>query len=95
MKKFLNIYIFFLKFRVTFHVQVKSDATNAAYTSASLGLHSDVPFYDYIPGVRFTILLYDITPLFCVLFLCFDNADMRLRRYDALRYTTNICVRLF
>ena len=29
----------------------KSDANNLAYTSLSLPLHGDLPYYDYQPGV--------------------------------------------
>ncbi len=35
-----------------FVVEDKPDPNNAAYTSATLGLHLDLPFYEYVPGVR-------------------------------------------
>ena len=35
------------------NVQTKPNAMNLAYTSARLGLHLDLPFYEYTPGVQF------------------------------------------
>lgn len=35
------------------NVKTKADAMNLAYTSATLGLHLDLPFYSYTPGVQF------------------------------------------
>ena len=35
------------------NVKTKSDPMNLAYTSATLGLHLDLPFYAYTPGVQF------------------------------------------
>ena len=32
------------------NVKVKHDANNLAYTGASLGLHTDLPYYQYTPG---------------------------------------------
>ena len=34
------------------NVRSKPDANNLAYTGASLGLHTDLPYYDYTPGVQ-------------------------------------------
>ena len=34
-------------------VRSKPDANNLAYTGASLGLHTDLPYYRYTPGVQF------------------------------------------
>ena len=34
------------------NVRSKSEANNLAYTGASLGLHTDLPYYDYTPGVQ-------------------------------------------
>ncbi|KAL5238412.1 hypothetical protein ACI65C_005822 [Semiaphis heraclei] len=41
----------------TFKVEVNSDATNLAYRSTYLQLHTDLPYYEYTPGV---ILLHCI-----------------------------------
>ncbi|VVC38057.1 Domain of unknown function DUF971,TauD/TfdA-like domain [Cinara cedri] len=41
----------------TFKVEVNSDATNLAYRSTYLQLHTDLPYYEYAPGV---ILLHCI-----------------------------------
>jgi Taurine catabolism dioxygenase TauD, TfdA family len=38
---------------VDFVVKSKVDANNAAYTSKTLGLHVDLPYYENLPGVRF------------------------------------------
>jgi len=35
-----------------FEVHAKFDANNLAYTSQSLPLHVDLPYYDYVPGVQ-------------------------------------------
>jgi len=35
-----------------FTVKAKVQASNAAYTSVSLGLHTDLPYYQYCPGVQ-------------------------------------------
>ncbi len=37
----------------TFEVEDKGDPNNPAYTSVTLGLHTDLPYYEYIPGVQF------------------------------------------
>ena len=34
------------------NVRSKSEANNLAYTGASLGLHTDLPYYDHTPGVQ-------------------------------------------
>ena len=34
------------------NVRTKPEANNLAYTSASLGLHTDLPYYSYTPGVQ-------------------------------------------
>lgn len=39
--------------RETFKVEVNSDATNLAYRSTYLQLHTDLPYYEYAPGVNF------------------------------------------
>jgi gamma-butyrobetaine dioxygenase len=39
-------------FGAYFNVITKSEPMNLAYTSATLGLHLDLPFYDYTPGVQ-------------------------------------------
>ena len=36
-----------------FRVESKEDPNNLAYTSSTLGLHLDLPFYEYNPGVKF------------------------------------------
>lgn len=38
-------------FSEEFSVQAKADATNVAYTSGYLQLHTDLPYYEYKPGV--------------------------------------------
>ena len=35
------------------NVRSKPDANNLAYTGSTLGLHTDLPFYCYTPGVQF------------------------------------------
>ena len=35
-----------------FEVETKDDPSNLAYTSGTLGLHLDLGFYNYTPGVR-------------------------------------------
>lgn len=50
---------------VTFHskifiVAAKEDATNAAYLSTGLQLHTDLPYYEYKPSVRMMIYLKTI-----------------------------------
>jgi len=40
-------------FGTFWNVVTKSEAMNLAYTSATLGLHLDLPFYSYTPGVQF------------------------------------------
>ena len=45
-------YIFFLLPSEQFSVQAKANATNVAYTSEYLQLHTDLPYYEYKPGVR-------------------------------------------
>ena len=47
----LKIVIYDLIFSHHFEVQAKFDANNLAYTSDFLPLHSDNPYYDYVPGV--------------------------------------------
>ena len=37
------------------NVKVKHDANNLAYTGASLGLHTDLPYYQYTPGMLHSI----------------------------------------
>ena len=41
-------------FRDIFHVMSKPDANNLAYTAGYLPLHTDLPYYRYQPGVRFS-----------------------------------------
>ena len=36
-----------------FEVKAKNDPNNLAYTNAELGLHVDLLFYEYMPGVQF------------------------------------------
>lgn len=36
-----------------FEVQAKEDPSNVAYTSRTLGLHVDLPYYQYMPGCQF------------------------------------------
>lgn len=45
------IRIFFDVSRETFKVEVNADATNLAYRSSYLQLHTDLPYYEYAPGV--------------------------------------------
>lgn len=40
-----------LVFREEYSVQAKANATNVAYTSGYLQLHTDLPYYEYKPGV--------------------------------------------
>lgn len=40
-----------LLFRHTFQVKAKYNPSNLAYTSDGLPLHTDLPYYDYVPGV--------------------------------------------
>jgi len=35
----------------SFLVEERESANNNAYTNATLGLHTDLPFYEYMPGV--------------------------------------------
>ncbi|ELT89689.1 hypothetical protein CAPTEDRAFT_152626 [Capitella teleta] len=35
-----------------FTVKAKMDPSNLAYTSLELGMHTDLPYYDYAPGVQ-------------------------------------------
>ena len=35
----------------TFQVRTKANPNNAAYTNTYLGLHLDLPYYEYNPGV--------------------------------------------
>lgn len=47
----LKIVIYDLIFSHHFDVHAKFDPNHLAYTSHSLPLHSDNPYYDYVPGV--------------------------------------------
>ena len=42
----------------------ESHISNLAYTSAALGLHLDLPYYDFVPGVgqerRFNFLMLEL-----------------------------------
>jgi|688.fasta_scaffold2515138_1 gamma-butyrobetaine dioxygenase len=42
---------------IDFVVQSKPAANNAAYTSKTLGLHVDLPYYENMPGVRLKLVL--------------------------------------
>ncbi len=37
----------------TWKVEDKGDPNNPAYTSVTLALHTDLPYYEYIPGAQF------------------------------------------
>ncbi|XP_074649433.1 gamma-butyrobetaine dioxygenase-like [Tubulanus polymorphus] len=37
----------------SFQVESKTDPSNLAYTNVKLGLHCDLPFYYYVPGLQF------------------------------------------
>ena len=41
---------------VNFEVMFKEDPSNVAYTNGTLGLHTDLPYYEYTPGVIFMLL---------------------------------------
>ena len=47
----MKIDIYDLIFSHHFQVQAKFDAKHLAFTSRYLPLHSDNPYYDYVPGV--------------------------------------------
>ena len=47
---FSHFLIYF--FSEQFSVQAKANAANVAYTSEYLQLHTDLPYYEYKPGVR-------------------------------------------
>ncbi len=47
----LHVMQYGILFRSEFTVMSKADPTNAAFTSAALGLHTDLAFYKYAPGV--------------------------------------------
>ena len=47
----LKICLFYLYFSVEFHVKSKKDPNNLAFTNVTLGLHTDNPYYYYVPGV--------------------------------------------
>ena len=38
-----------------FHVVVKANANNLAYLPVTLGLHADLPYYGYNPGVSVSL----------------------------------------
>ena len=46
-----------VSFDSDFAILFKSEPMNLAYTSATLGLHLDLPFYEYTPGVQ--VFLYE------------------------------------
>ena len=50
----LSIVCVHCSFRDIFHVMSKPEANNLAYTASYLPLHTDLPFYRYQPGVRFS-----------------------------------------
>ncbi|RDD45920.1 Gamma-butyrobetaine dioxygenase [Trichoplax sp. H2] len=37
----------------TFQVKSKTDASNLAYTTGGLGMHTDLTYFNYIPGIQF------------------------------------------
>lgn len=39
-------------FREEFHVTAKPNTSNVAYLSGHLQMHTDLPYYEYTPGVR-------------------------------------------
>lgn len=47
-----SVYIF-AHCRETFDVRTKSDPSNVAYTTAKLGMHTDLAYENYVPGVSF------------------------------------------
>ena len=53
-----------LPFSHHFEVKAKYDANNLAYTSNFLPLHIDLPYYDYIPGVRGSLLVDNLRQSF-------------------------------
>ena len=50
---------FNLLFRHNFIVEAKIDPNNLAYTTGRLALHTDLPFYDYPPGVSDALAYHD------------------------------------
>lgn len=65
----LTIFFFF---RETFKIEVDVNATNLAYRSTYLQLHTDLPYYEYAPGVIFVYLQFVIiTPLVLTVQLSF------------------------
>ncbi|XP_025417802.1 gamma-butyrobetaine dioxygenase-like [Sipha flava] len=74
----------------TFRVEAKDDATNLAYRSTYLQLHTDLPYYEYTPGV---ILLHCIiqpessggeNEVTDGLFVCERLKEINPNRYKAL-----------
>jgi hypothetical protein len=43
---------FFIHISEEFSVLAKANATNVAYTQGYLQLHTDLPYYEYKPGVN-------------------------------------------
>lgn len=57
---FRNIVCFFFFFSEVFKVEVNADATNLAYRSTYLQLHTDLPYYEYTPGVTCNLIYFCI-----------------------------------
>lgn len=50
----------FIHISEEFSVQAKANATNVAYTQGYLQLHTDLPYYEYKPGVN-SQLIFEFT----------------------------------
>ena len=54
-------------YREDFSVASKANASNFAYTRSFLQLHTDLPYYEYMPGVRtkrLSVDLYNVLLIF-------------------------------
>jgi hypothetical protein len=51
----------FLPSRETFDVHTKPDPSNVAYTAAKLGMHTDLAYENYVPGVSlsYSLIIFD------------------------------------
>ena len=41
-------------------VETTSNPYNLAYSNVAIHLHTDLPYYNYCPGVRFSILHFSV-----------------------------------
>ena len=51
-------------FKDEIKIQSKVDANNAAYTSKTLGLHVDLPYYENMPGVSLSLAVSTVNHFF-------------------------------